>query len=112
MVTDEMVEAFGASFFSSNPVTNTERHREEIRAAMKAAIKAQWMPMDRAPKDGTHCILSIPMKSGFVYSVQGKYRNGKWMNAMDYDAEPLAWMPNVLLPDELCPWPNYKYEKE
>lgn len=62
-----------------------------------------WQPMETAPKNGKHCILAI--KSGaFVYSIQGSFANGKWLNAADIDSEPLAWMPNVRLPAEFCPW--------
>jgi hypothetical protein len=62
-----------------------------------------WSPMDSAPKDGKHCILSIP-SGGFAYTVQGAFMGGKWINALNVDAEPLAWMPNVMLPDAYCPW--------
>ncbi|MNE81973.1 hypothetical protein D3C80_1786580 [compost metagenome] len=62
-----------------------------------------WRPMDSAPKDGKHCILSIP-SGGFAYTVQGAFMGGKWINALNVDAEPLAWMPNVMLPDAYCPW--------
>ena len=63
----------------------------------------EWKSMDEAPLDGKYVILAI--KTGaFVYSIQGAFMNGKWMNAADIAAEPLAWMPNVLLPDEFCPW--------
>ena len=61
-----------------------------------------WQSMETDPKNGKHCILAI--KSGaFVYSIQGSFANGKWLNAADIDSEPLAWMPNVRLPAEFCP---------
>lgn len=75
-----------------------QRENEELRQRQLA-----WRSMDSAPKDGKHCILSIP-SGGFVYTVQGAFMGGKWINALNVDAEPLAWMPNVLLPDAYCPW--------
>lgn len=74
------------------------RENEELRQRQLA-----WRSMDSAPEDGKHCILSIP-SGGFVYTVQGAFMGGKWINALNVDAEPLAWMPNVLLPDAYCPW--------
>lgn len=69
----------------------------------KALAARQWQPMDTAPKDGRHCILSVP-EGAFYYSVQGAYHDGQW-NAVHRDnVEPVAWMPNVLLPAELAPW--------
>lgn len=63
----------------------------------------EWQSMETAPTNGKHCILAI--KSGaFVYSIQGAYMMGEWHNAANIKAEPLAWMPNVMLPDEFCPW--------
>lgn len=44
MITDEMVEAFGMTFFSVNPITNTERRKEDIRAALEAALAAMPKP--------------------------------------------------------------------
>jgi hypothetical protein len=73
-------------------------------AKLQSAIEARWQPMDTAPLDGKHCILSLQAGSGFMYSVEGAFMQGKWMNAADIDSEPLAWMPNVRLPEELCPW--------
>lgn len=64
-----------------------------------------WQDMSTAPKDGKHCILAIQTEDKcFVYSIQGAFMGGKWLNAANIKTEPLAWMPNVLLPDELCPW--------
>ncbi|PZP49817.1 MAG: hypothetical protein DI595_12735 [Agrobacterium fabrum] len=79
-------------------VERLQRENEELRHRQLA-----WRSMDSAPKDGKHCILSIP-SGGFVYTVQGAFMGGKWINALNVDAEPLAWMPNVLLPDAYCPW--------
>jgi len=83
-------------------------HPPAKREAGEAAAPVQdvqgWLPMETAPKDGKHCILSIPTGGGCIYSIQGAFINGKWMNAANIDAEPLAWMPNVLLPADLCPW--------
>lgn len=73
-------------------------------AKLRSAMEARWQPMDTAPLDGKHCILSMQVGGGFIYSVQGAFMQGTWMNAADIKAEPLAWMPNVLLPEELCPW--------
>jgi hypothetical protein len=68
-----------------------------------AAATSPWRDMASAPKGGKHCILAI-YTGCFVYSIQGAFMNGKWMNAADIKAEPLAWMPNILLPHEFCPW--------
>lgn len=87
-----------------------QKQRDEARAEVlqlrKALARRQWQSMDTAPKDGRHCILAV--QSGpFVYAVQGTYDEGRgrgWFNAADIEAEPLCWMPNVLVPDELLPW--------
>lgn len=63
-----------------------------------------WESMDSAPKCGKHCILAVKEPSGFVYSVQGAYQNGQWNCVHRDNVTPLAWMPNVMLPDHLCPW--------
>lgn len=64
-----------------------------------------WQDMTSAPEDGKHVILAVRTECGcFVYSVQGAFMQGKWSNAANIKTEPLAWMPNVMLPDEFCPW--------
>lgn len=69
----------------------------------EAPADAGWRDMSSAPKDGKHCILAVQY-GAFVYSIQGAYRNGQW-DVVDRDnVQPLAWMPNVLLPDHLRPW--------
>ncbi|MBA8799205.1 hypothetical protein FHW77_002924 [Agrobacterium sp. RC10-4-1] len=81
-------------------------HRAEAAEAEVKRLRENqltWRPMGSAPKDGKHCILSIP-SGGFAYTVQGAFMGGKWINALNVDAEPLAWMPNVMLPDAYCPW--------
>lgn len=74
---------------------------------------AEWQPMETAPKDGKHSIFAIKF-GAFVYSIQGCWDNQKqaFINAADRDGEYLAWMPNVRLPDEFCPWTDaYKARK-
>lgn len=63
-----------------------------------------WQPMSEAPTDGTHCILAV--RSGpFIFSVQGAYLSGDWCAASEMGpVEPLAWMPNVRLPEWAMPW--------
>lgn len=66
---------------------------EQIAAAIG------WQPMSEAPTDGTHCILAV--RSGpFIFATQGAYLSGEWCAAfIDGPVEPLAWMPNVRLPE-------------
>lgn len=84
-------------------------HAREAARPQSAAVRDDWQPMETAPLDGRHCILAV--KTGaFIYSIQGAFMKGKWMNAADIDGEPLAWMPNIRLPDEFCPWTDeYKF---
>lgn len=65
----------------------------------------EWQSMETAPKDGKHSIFAIKF-GAFVYSIQGCWDSvgKKWINAADRDGEYLAWMPNVLLPLDMCPW--------
>lgn len=65
-----------------------------------------WQPMGTAPLDGKHCILSV-QEGAFIVSVQGFYHGGKWIAVHRDNVQPLAWMPNVLLPDALCP-PSFR----
>lgn len=65
-----------------------------------------WQNMKTAPTDGKHVILAIKTSGGFVYAVQGAFMEGKWLNAMDVNSEPLCWMPNFRIPDEFLPWKN------
>lgn len=60
-----------------------------------------WQSMDTAPLDGKHCILAVPEPSGFIYSVQGAYQDGKWNAVHRNDVVPIAWMPNIRLPDAM-----------
>lgn len=70
----------------------------------RAKLQTQsWQDMSTAPTNGKHCILAV-QRGPFVYAIQGAFMSGKWMNAADIDAEPLCWMPNVLIPDEFLPW--------
>ena len=64
-----------------------------------------WQPMETAPKDGRHSIFAVKF-GPFVYSIQGTWDSlaKKWINAADRHGEYLAWMPNIMLPDEFCPW--------
>lgn len=67
---------------------------------------SEWQPMDTAPLDGKHCILSV-QEGAFIVSVQGFYHGGKWIAVHRDNVQPLAWMPNVLLPEALCP-PSFR----
>ena len=86
------------------PYMPTDDIEEIARAIMAERERNRWQPMETAPLDGKHCILAIPSGSGFIYSIQGAYMHREWHNAADIKVEPLAWMPNILLPDEYCPW--------
>lgn len=58
----------------------------------------EWQPMSTAPTNGKHVILAV--RSGaFIYSVQGACFDGVWSSVDQDNAEPLAWMPNVRLPE-------------
>lgn len=81
----------------------------KARAALSSSPPAQhadgWQPMSTAPTNGRHCILAV--KSGaFIWSVQGCYDDtlNVWNTVLGDDSEPLAWMPNVPLPDKFKPW--------
>lgn len=96
--------------------------RRKIEACLTAALSASpagvgvetkgpWRSMDSAPKDGKHSIFAIKF-GPFVYSIQGTWdaHRQKWINAADREGEYLAWMPNVKLPNEFCPWTDeYKF---
>jgi len=89
-----------------------ERGKAEGVAQERERHKNTWQPMGAAPKDGKHCILSVPEKDGFIYSVQGAFQDGQW-NAVHRDnVAPLAWMPNVLLPDHFKQKPAAAIRKE
>lgn len=59
MITDEMVEAFGMTFFGVNPITNTERSKEDIRAALEAAFAAMPKPEPVARADVLEILCKI-----------------------------------------------------
>lgn len=65
----------------------------------------EWQSMETAPRDGKHSIFAIKL-GAFVYSIQGTWDNRKeqWINPAFEGGEYLAWMPNVLLPLDMCPW--------
>ena len=69
-----------------------------------------WRSMDSAPKDGKHVLLAV--KTGpFVYTVEGYYYEGEWLNAAEIEGETLAWMPKVKIPNQFLPWTEeYKME--
>lgn len=94
---------FRAGVKISTVIASAQRLYEHSPAPPPSPQVVGWQSMETAPLDGKHCILAI--KTGcFVYSIQGAFMSGKWMNAGDIKGEPLAWMPNILLPDEFCPW--------
>ena len=64
-----------------------------------------WQSMETAPTNGKHCILAVQEPGGFIYSMQGAYQDGQWNAVHRDDVKPLAWMPNVLLPEHLRPLP-------
>jgi len=76
------------------------------QAREEARDGGEWRTIDSAPKDGRHCILSVP-HGAFFYSVQGCYDElrKRWVHVLNTDEQPLAWMPNVLLPAEFKPAP-------
>lgn len=79
----------------------------ETKDALTDALAARpnpWQAMACAPLDGRHVILAVKVTSGFVFSVQGAYQDGEWNCAIQGNVNPVAWMPNVPLPDHLCPW--------
>lgn len=85
------------------PGRNDSKAGKEMRSAADmierlARRAAGWRDMASAPKDGKHCILSIE-EGALFYSVQGAFQDGKWNCVHRDNVEPLAWMPNVLLPD-------------
>lgn len=77
---------------------DTEEEFAKRTAAEAALAKAGWQGMDSAPLDGKTCILSVP-EGPFFYSVQGAFQNGQWNCVHRDNVKPVAWMPNVLLPD-------------
>lgn len=63
-----------------------------------------WMPMSTAPTNGQRVILAIPVATGFVHNVEGAFMNGRWMNALNAEVEPLCWRGKVLIPAKFLPW--------
>lgn len=61
---------------------------------------ARWRDMRSAPTCGRHCILSIK-EGSFFWSVQGAYQNGQWNCVYRDNVDPVAWMPNLPLPDDV-----------
>ncbi len=85
----------------------------KARIAELESDKNPWKDMSTAPKDGKHSIFAIKF-GPFVYSIQGWWDQTakKWINASDRDGEYLAWMPNIMVPDEFLPWTDsYKKRK-
>lgn len=93
--------SFGRGAMNGWDAATSEFFRR-VSAALAEAPLAGWQPMATAPRDGKHCILSVPT-GPFFYTVQGAFQDGQW-NAVHADnVQPVAWMPNVLLPDHLAP---------
>lgn len=64
----------------------------------------QWRDMQSAPRDGKHMVLAIQTPGGFVRNIEGAFMDGRWMNALNLDVEPLCWFPKTLTPDRFLPW--------
>jgi hypothetical protein len=92
------------------------RFRSELVPAASPVAQATdgWQDISTAPKDGKHCILAV-QEGVFVWSVQGAYDGRQWNAVHRSDVQPLAWMPNVRVPDAFLPWvaaPTPKAEGE
>jgi hypothetical protein len=98
------MQPLGAEFQAAINV-NREELYEPSAALMPQVKETPWQSMETAPKDGKHSIFAIKF-GPFVYSIQGTWdaHKKKWINAADREGEYLAWMPNIKLPDEFCPW--------
>lgn len=105
-VTPEMIAAAWAEWKPRNPrrLGPGPGFVEAVQAAI-AAAPSPWQPMSTAPMNGRHCILAVK-SDVFVWSIQGCYDESRkvWTCAIGDDVKPLAWMPNVLLPDWATPW--------
>jgi hypothetical protein len=84
-----------------NSLSMRYAHREDVRAllreaaaALEAARKDGWQPIETAPKDGNEVILfdsDYLQLSGF----EGRYSEprGSWLSSYDGPVNPTHWMP-------------------
>lgn len=90
MITDEMVEAFGMTFFSVNPITNTERRKEDIRSALESAFAAMQKPEPVCCGKPVH----VGSPEGYTLECCGKLINP----APAVSVKPLEWRNEPIPP--------------
>lgn len=86
-------------------LADRDRLADEVERLREALADAtEWKSMNSAPTDGRHVIVAVQTKSSFVYSVEGAFMNGRWMNAFDIAEAPLCWRHKPLIPEVFLPW--------
>lgn len=63
--------------------------RDAILAGKAAEVRAEWQPIETAPKDGRQLILLLP-PSGFP---QVAYSNTWWTAGFSVECKPTHWLP-------------------
>jgi hypothetical protein len=119
-ITDEMVEAAVRGWFKKDatwddrvPEGDMAIYKEDMRAALVAAMRAAWRPIESAPKDGTTVFVHVPGESRYPTAAQfssreyfeeqygaPEYMDEGWYWAFGYPSdfhedtiEPTHWQP-------------------
>jgi Protein of unknown function (DUF551) len=74
----------------------TQAEIELMRAALEAAARACWQPIETAPKDGTAILLCVGrwMTVGHWHRVAGGWSsNGPVYSPYGLDEQPTHWQP-------------------
>ena len=99
-ITDEMVEAACKAFVGQwNGVLPFDwaSLRTDMRAALVAAMRAAWRPIESAPKDGTRILVAT---SNAIHSACWDKIDHSWRvipktttKTVPVPGDPLAWQP-------------------